>query len=287
MSVIGIDFGDESLTVAAVRNGGIDVLQNEIGKRKTRSMVSYTSSQRFIADDAISHYLSNSANSVVFVKRLLGKMFDDVETAHEQHFSPARLVADDSGRVAIAVKYLGEDVIVTPEEVVATLLAKIKRTCRHCMPDQEIADCVIAIPHYFTDTQRRAMLDAARMAGLNVLRLVNDITAVATQYGMRRTFTADETRLVVFYDIGVCSTDVALASLPVTIRSADATLTSSSSQSSLRTSKTSTSSTCSRRSARCSSSVRSATASNRFSRPTARSPTPSSTLWTTRMCPAR
>jgi heat shock protein 4 len=213
MSVIGIDFGDESLTVAAVRNGGIDVLQNEIGKRKTRSMVSYTSSQRFIADDAISHYLSNSANSVVFVKRLLGKMFDDVETAHEQHFSPARLVADDSGRVAIAVKYLGEDVIVTPEEVVATLLAKIKRTCRHCMPDQEIADCVIAIPHYFTDTQRRAMLDAARMAGLNVLRLVNDITAVATQYGMRRTFTADETRLVVFYDIGVCSTDVALASI--------------------------------------------------------------------------
>jgi len=222
MSVVGIDFGDESLTVAVARRGGIDVLQNEIGKRKTRSLVSFGSVQRFIADEAISQYLSNAANSVVYIKRIIGRLFSDPEVAHEQRFIPARLVPDARGRVAVAVKHLGKDVIVTPEQIVAAFYYKIKKVCAINMDGQKISDCVIAIPHYFTDAQRRAMLDAARMlqpsdmGGLNVLRLVNDITAVAIQYGVRRTFAAGESRVVVFYDIGVASTDVAVATVTAT-----------------------------------------------------------------------
>lgn len=219
MSVVGIDFGDESLTVAVARRAGIDVLQNEIGKRKTRSLVSFGSTQRFITDEATSQYLSNAANSVVYIKRIIGKMFSDPEIAHEQKFIPAKLVPDAQGRVALQVKHLGKEVLIPPEQVVSTFLLKMKEVCAINMDGQKITDCVIAIPHYFTDAQRRAMLDAARMlqtssmGPLNVLRLVNDITAVAIQYGVRRTFAPNETRLVLFYDIGVSSTDVALASI--------------------------------------------------------------------------
>ncbi len=222
MSVVGIDFGDESLTVAVARRAGIDVLQNEIGKRKTRSMLSFGSVQRFVADEAITQYLSNNANSVVFIKRIIGKMFNDPDIAHEQKFIPAKLVPDATGRVALAVRHLDKDVLVTPEQVVATFLAKLKQVCAHNMDGQKVSDCVIAIPHYFSDAQRRAILDAARMlektpvGGLNVLRLVNDITAVAVQYGVRRTLNADEKRVVVFYDIGVASTDVAVATITST-----------------------------------------------------------------------
>ena len=106
MSVIGIDFGDESLTVAAARRGGIDVLQNDIGKRKTRSGMSFGSVQRFIGDEFTNQYLSNATNSVIYAKRLIGKMFDDPEVAHEQKFIPSKLVADANGRVAIQVSLI-------------------------------------------------------------------------------------------------------------------------------------------------------------------------------------
>jgi len=174
MSVFGLDFGDESLTVAAFRNNTIDVLQNEIGKRKTRAMVSYHARQRFVADDAISHYLSNSANTVVYIKRIIGKWFSDPDVAHEQKFIPAKLVPDADGRVAIAVRHLDKDVVVTPEEVVATLLAKIKQTCVASVTDFAINDCVIAVPHYFNDTQY-VLKKYYKMTHIATLTVLNQI----------------------------------------------------------------------------------------------------------------
>src|SRR5690606_8009583 len=110
MSVVGIDFGDESLTVAVARRAGIDVLQNEVGKRKTRSGYSYGREQRYIGDEMTSQFMSNAANSVVCVKRILGKMYNDPDIAIEKELFPSQLVEDANGRVAIAAQHLGEKV---------------------------------------------------------------------------------------------------------------------------------------------------------------------------------
>lgn len=105
MSVVGIDFGDESLTVAVARRAGIDVLQNEVGKRKTRSGISFTSDQRLVGDEMTSQFMSNSANSIITLKRVIGKMYNDPDIAIEQSFLPVKIVPDAAGRAAFKVSF--------------------------------------------------------------------------------------------------------------------------------------------------------------------------------------
>ena len=111
----------------------------------------------------------------------------------------------------VQAKNLGKEVIVTPEQIAATLLTKIKSVCEMNMDGQKVKDCVIAVPHFFTDVQRRSILDAAKIAGLNPLRLINETTAIALQYGTGRPIT--EARKVCFYDMGVSSTDVSIVTI--------------------------------------------------------------------------
>ncbi len=211
MSVIGIDFGDESITVAAARHGVIDVLQNDIGKRKTRSIVAYGPTQRFIADDASAQLSSNRDNTVIYAKRLLGTPFASASVAREQRFCPAKIAPDANGRAAFSVTHGGSQLLVSPEEVVAALLGKIKTVCADQCPGQLVSECAISVPAWFTDAQRRGVLAAARLAGLTPLCVVNNGAAIAVQYALRGTIPPGEERTVVFYDIGATSTEVTVA----------------------------------------------------------------------------
>ncbi len=212
MSVVGIDFGDESLTVAVARRQGIDVLQNEVGKRKTRSGMSFSVDQRLVGDEMTNQYMSNAANSVVALKRIMGKMFDDPDVQTEQKFMVSKLVPDENGRVGIKLKAFGKETVIAPEQAGSAFLSKIKSVCEMNMEGAKVKDCVIAIPAFFTETQRRAMLDSAVMAGLNPLRLINEPTAIALQYGFYRPFGENENRRVLFYDMGYSATTAFLAS---------------------------------------------------------------------------
>ncbi len=213
MSVVGIDFGDENLTIACARRAGIDVLQNEVGKRKTRSGFCCHHVHRHIGAEFPGQFQSQAANSLIFLKRIIGKMFNDPEVQHEQQFMYSKLVEDENGRVAVQARHLGKDVIITPEQAVAVLLKRLKETYELNSEGSKMKDCVVSVPAYFNDAQRRAMLDAIKIAGLNPLRLLNETTAVALQYGTGRKIEDGELRRVVFYDMGVASTDVALIAI--------------------------------------------------------------------------
>jgi len=212
MSVVGIDFGDESLTIAVARRAGIDVLQNDVGKRKTRSAISYTSNQRLVGDESVSHLMSNAANSIIAVKRFVGRTADDPDLELERQLNTTNVVADENGRAAIKLRAFGEDAIITPEQAVASLLSKMKSVyeLNADPPGAKMRDCVIAIPGFFTDAQRRAIIDGAHIAGLNVQALVNEYMAVSIQYGISRIIPQGELRRVIFYDMGYCATTVAL-----------------------------------------------------------------------------
>lgn len=210
MSVVGIDIGDDTCKVAVARRAGIDVLQNEVGKRKTESMVSYTSGQRLLGSEAPPTYASNFANTAVYMKRILGKSVDDAEFKNEVSFIPVNIVADKNNKAVYEVSNGGKKEQFSPEQVMATLLGKIRSIAELNLDGIKVKDCVIAVPHFFTDAQRQAMLDAAQIAGLNVLRLMNESTAVALQYGMTKGIPETETRKVLFYDIGHTGTSCAL-----------------------------------------------------------------------------
>uniref|UniRef100_A0A0A9WQG3 Heat shock 70 kDa protein 4L n=1 Tax=Lygus hesperus TaxID=30085 RepID=A0A0A9WQG3_LYGHE len=171
MSVVGIDFGDDYLTIACARRAGIDVLQNEIGKRKTRAGFSLHHVHRHIGDEFLNQFQSNTANCLIFLKRLLGKQYDDPDVEYERKYMYVKLDKDDEGRVIIVGQHLGKEVRLTPEQCVAVLLKQLAETYRiNNDIGSKMKDCVISVPAYFSDSQRRSMITAAKIANLNVLR---------------------------------------------------------------------------------------------------------------------
>jgi len=201
MSVVGFDFGNESCVIAVARRRGIDVLQNEVGNRRTRCMVGYSGKQRLIGDEAVSQYTSNYKNTVTDFKRFLGRKMTDSDLSKELNFIPLATV-DISGEVGFSVNYDGKKETIRAEAVTAAMFQKLKATAEAGLDGQRVSDCVIGCPVYFTDVQRRAMLDAANIAGLNVLRLMNETAAVALNYGILRPLPKEEERIVCFVDMG-------------------------------------------------------------------------------------
>lgn len=211
MSVVGFDLGNESCVVAAAFRGAVQTLQNEVGKRKTVSLVAYGEQQRFLGNEAVSQVRSNVKNSLEYFKNFLGLDANNPNIKCEMQHVFYKTTPID-GKIGFEVNYNGETVQLLPEQVTAAMFQKLKEIAENGMDGlTRVTDCVIGCPAHWTDVQRRAMLDAAKIAGLNVLRLMNESTAVALQYGLKRSLPA-EAHKVLFVDMGATQTTATVVS---------------------------------------------------------------------------
>ncbi|XP_077253936.1 heat shock 70 kDa protein 16-like isoform X4 [Tasmannia lanceolata] len=215
MSVIGFDIGNENCVVAVVKQRGIDVLLNDESKRETPAVVSFGEKQRFLGSAGVASATMNPKSTISQVKRLIGLNFSQPDVQEEfQRFPFAASEAPDGG-ILIHLQYLGEIQMFTPVQILAMLLSHLKEITEKNL-EMPVSDCVIGIPAYFTDLQRRAYLNAAAIAGLKPLRLVHDTTATALGYGIYKTdFVNAGPTNVVFVDIGHCDTQVSIVSFEV------------------------------------------------------------------------
>ncbi|KAL2046561.1 hypothetical protein ABVK25_011746 [Lepraria finkii] len=203
MSVVGVDFGTLNTVIAVARNRGVDVITNEVSNRATPSLVGFGPKSRYLGEPAKTQEISNLKNTVGSLKRLAGRTITDQDVQIEKEFVSATIV-EMGNTVGAEVTYMGEKQKFTATQLVAMFLSKIKATASAELK-LPVSDIVISVPAWFTDVQRRALMDAAEIAGLKLLRLINDTTATALGYGIPRTDlpTADEKpRRVAFVDIG-------------------------------------------------------------------------------------
>lgn len=211
MSVVGVDLGNLNTVIAVARNRGIDVICNEVSNRATPSLVGFGDKNRYLGESAKTQEISNFKDTVGSLKRLIGKRLDDPDVQIEKAFLNCELV-EHEGMVAVKVKYLGEDRIFTITQVVAMFLSKIKEITQ-AEVKAAVSDIVLSVPGYFDDFQRRALLDASEIAGLNCLKLMNELTASALGYGITKTdLPEDKARNVCFVDIGHSSYSVGIVS---------------------------------------------------------------------------
>jgi len=211
MSCIGIDIGYTNGVVAIARRGGIDVLDNEVSKRQTACMVGFSGKERKLGEQALSGITSNMKNTVTGLKQLMGKKFHSEEVQLEMK-KVAYDIVDVAGGVGVKVNYDDQEVILSPEKLMGMFLKSMQGIAENNQ-GAPVTDVVLAVPAYFTETERRSMLDAAKIVGLNVLRLMNDITAVALSYGIYKTdMPADKPTNVVFVDVGAIDTTCSVVS---------------------------------------------------------------------------
>ncbi|XP_068607647.1 heat shock 70 kDa protein 4L [Brachionichthys hirsutus] len=213
MSVVGIDVGFQNCYIAVARSGGIETITNEYSDRCTPACVSLASNNRTIGNAAKSQMISNFKNTVHGFKKLHGRAFDDPVVQVEKPRLPYSLYKLSDGNTGIKVRYLDEDKVFTVEQITGMLLNKLKETSENALK-KPVVDCVVSVPSFFTDAERRSVFDATQIAGLNCLRLINDTTAVALAYGIYKQdlpTPEERPRNVVFVDLGHSSFQVSIA----------------------------------------------------------------------------
>uniref|UniRef100_A0A673JTE3 Heat shock 70 kDa protein 4-like n=1 Tax=Sinocyclocheilus rhinocerous TaxID=307959 RepID=A0A673JTE3_9TELE len=201
MSVVGFDVGFLSCYVAVARAGGIETAANEYSDR---TCVSFGPRNRSIGAAAKSQMVTNCKNTVQGFKRFHGRAFSDPFVQNLKSSLVYDLSQMPSGTTGIKVMYMEEEKVFSIEQITAMLLTKLKETAESALK-KPVADCVISVPCFYTDAERRSVIDAAQIAGLNCLRLMNETTAVALAYGIYKQdlpTPEEKPRTVVFVDIG-------------------------------------------------------------------------------------
>ncbi|KAL5756175.1 hypothetical protein ACOSQ2_020921 [Xanthoceras sorbifolium] len=211
MSVVGFDFGNESCIVAVARQRGIDVVLNDESKRETPAIVCFGDKQRFIGTAGAASSMMNPKNTISQMKRLIGRQFSDPELQRDLKTFPFAVTEGPDGFPLIHARYLGEMRVFTPTQLMGMVLSNLKGIAEKNL-NAAVVDCCIGIPVYFTDLQRRAVMDAAQIAGLHPLRLFHETTATALAYGIYKTDLPENDQLnVAFVDIGHASMQVCIA----------------------------------------------------------------------------
>jgi len=203
-AVIGIDLGSGESYVGYVGKGIVDICQNEVSKRSNSSLVGFTDRERLLGDAALAQIKSNAKNTCRNFKHLLGQNIDSSYVEAEHFWSTSKVVTAADGHPGYEVNYKGETRVFSAVEITAMYLTKLKEvTEKWCQA--KVADCVIGVPAYFSDIHRQAVLDAAKIAGVSVLRLMNEHTATALTYGIYRSneFDAEKPTTTVFCTMGV------------------------------------------------------------------------------------
>jgi L1 cell adhesion molecule like protein len=207
---IGIDLGTSESVVAVYQNDRVEVIANDHGLRTTPSYVGFTESERLIGTSAKNILVSNPKNTVFNAKRLIGRKFNDPDVKTVASHMSYAISGDENGKIKIGVQFKGEDKEYFPEEISAMVLAKLKQTAEAYL-GEEVKDAVITTPAHFSDSQRQATKDAGTIAGLNVLRIINEPTAAALAYGLDKK-TNGEQNIVVF-DTGGGTHDISLITI--------------------------------------------------------------------------
>ncbi|GFP88873.1 heat shock 70 kDa protein 15 [Phtheirospermum japonicum] len=211
MSVVGFDFGNESCVVAVARQRGIDVVLNDESKRETPSLVCFGDKQRFLGTAGSASSMMNPKNTISQIKRLIGRQFSDPELQHDLKSLPFLVTEGPDGYPLIHARYLGETRTFTPTQLLGMVLSDLKIIAEKNL-NAAVVDCCIGIPVYFTDLQRRAVIDAATIAGLHPLHLIHETTATALAYGIYKTdLPESEAMNVAFVDVGHASLQVCIA----------------------------------------------------------------------------
>ncbi|XP_074529460.1 heat shock 70 kDa protein 4b [Halichoeres trimaculatus] len=204
MSVVGFDVGFMNCYVAVARAGGIETVANEYSDRCTPACVSFGPRNRSIGAAAKSQVVTNCKNTVQGFKRFHGRAFTDPFVQRIKNSLVYDIAQMPTGTTGIKVMYMEEEKVFSIEQVTAMLLTKLKETAEHALK-KPVADCVVSVPCYYTDAERRSVVDAAQIAGLNCLRLMNETTAVALAYGIYKQDLPgpeEKARNVVFVDLG-------------------------------------------------------------------------------------
>ena len=197
--VIGIDLGTTNSCVAIMDGSQPRIIENAEGARTTPSIVGFTETERLVGQAAKRQAVPNAANTVFAVKRLIGRRFDDPVIVKDQKNMPYKIVNGGNGDAWVEVR--GEKY--SPSQVSAFILQKMKETAESYL-GETVTQAVITVPAYFNDAQRQATKDAGKIAGLEVLRIINEPTAAALAYGLDR----KESRTIAVYDLGGGTFDI-------------------------------------------------------------------------------
>ncbi|HOX55705.1 MAG TPA: molecular chaperone DnaK [Candidatus Paceibacterota bacterium] len=202
--VIGIDLGTTNSCMAAMEGGEPVVLENSEGRRVTPSVVAFTKSgERLVGDAAKRQAVTNSKNTVYSIKRFMGRKYTEVE--EERKRVPYKVVAAANGDAVVEVEIEGKPKQFTPAEISAMVLAKLKADAEMRL-GEKITQAVITVPAYFNDSQRQATKDAGRIAGLEVLRIINEPTAASLAYGLDK----KKDEKIAVYDLGGGTFDISV-----------------------------------------------------------------------------
>ncbi len=199
--VIGIDLGTTNSCVAIMDGSQPRIIENSEGARTTPSIVGFTDSERLVGQAAKRQAVTNAANTVFAVKRLIGRRYDDPVIVKDQKNMPYKIVNGGNGDAWVEVR--GEKY--SPSQVSAFILQKMKETAENYL-GETVTQAVITVPAYFNDAQRQATKDAGKIAGLEVLRIINEPTAAALAYGLDK----KETKTIAVYDLGGGTFDITI-----------------------------------------------------------------------------
>ncbi|KAF3097666.1 Heat shock protein ssb1, variant 3 [Orbilia oligospora] len=207
---VGIDLGTTYSCVAVYEGNGVEIIANEQGNRVTPSFVAFTDEERLIGDAAKNQAALNPRHTVFDAKRLIGRRFDDPSVKKDVQTWPFKVI-DREGNPFIEVEYLKETKTFSPQEISSMVLVKMKEIAEAKLA-KKVEKAVITVPAYFNDNQRQATKDAGAIAGLNVLRIINEPTAAAIAYGLGAG-KSDKERNVLIYDLGGGTFDVSLLNI--------------------------------------------------------------------------
>lgn len=204
--ILGIDLGTTYTCVGTYKEGKVEIITNEFGNRTTPSYVAFDGCERFVGESAKNQLTQNLSNTVYDVKRIIGrKMSDEIVQSSLYHYSYS-VIEGKLGGPVVQVEYMDETKIFSPEEISAMVLHKVKQDAELFL-GCPVEDVVITVPAYFNDGQRQATADAGKIAGLNVLKIINEPTAAALAYNITNKNGLQD-RKVLIYDLGGGTLDV-------------------------------------------------------------------------------
>ena len=209
MVAIGIDLGTTYSCVGWWKDNRCEIIANDQGNRTTPSYVAFTDKERLIGDAAKNQSSANPENTIFDAKRLIGRKFDDPAAQADIKTFPFKVVSDDNNKPVIQANYQEELKNFQPEEISSMVLTKMKETAEAYI-GETVTEAVVTVPAYFNDSQRQATKDAGQIAGLNVLRIINEPTAAAIAYGLDK---KPEEKMVLIFDLGGGTFDVSLLSI--------------------------------------------------------------------------
>ena len=197
MVAIGIDLGTTYSCVGWWKDNRCEIIANDQGNRTTPSYVSFTEEERLIGDGAKNQASMNPENTIFDAKRLIGRKFDDPSVQNDIQNFPFKVISDNNNP-KIQATYKSELKTFQPEEISSMVLTKMKEVAEAYI-GEKVTDAVVTVPAYFNDSQRQATKDAGHIAGLNVLRIINEPTAAAIAYGLDK---KNEEKNVLIFDLG-------------------------------------------------------------------------------------